>query len=35
MQTELDSFQKAWEQETDGTLRLMRSLPPGQIRFSS
>jgi uncharacterized damage-inducible protein DinB len=30
MQTELDSFLKAWEQGTDGTLRLMRSLPPGQ-----
>jgi uncharacterized damage-inducible protein DinB len=33
MQNELQEFLKAWEHETDGTLALMRALPPDQYDF--
>jgi DinB family len=33
MQTELQEFSRYWERETDGTLALMRALPPDQYEF--
>jgi uncharacterized damage-inducible protein DinB len=33
MQTELQEFLTQWEHETDGTLALMRALPPDQYDF--
>jgi uncharacterized damage-inducible protein DinB len=33
MTTELQEFSKQWEMETDGTIALMRALPPEQYDF--
>jgi uncharacterized damage-inducible protein DinB len=33
VRTEFQEFSKHWEQETDGTLALMRALPPDQYDF--
>jgi hypothetical protein len=33
MSTELREFSKQWERETEGTLALLRALPPDQYDF--
>ncbi len=33
MQTELEDFSRCWEQQTDGTIALMRALPLDQYDF--
>ena len=33
MQTELQEFLNQWEQESDGTIALMRALPADQYEF--